>query len=171
VKTENFQQTLSDIDEIYASVFPDAIFNWYFLDDLIARQYQTDKDARSQIALFTVVALIIAGLGLLGMISNRVVEKTKEIGIRRVLGAQMHKIALLLVRGTIKQVIMAAAIAIPVGYYVALQYLERFSERITLQWWHYTAPVLILAGIMTVVISSVLWKTARTNPVDALRYE
>jgi putative ABC transport system permease protein len=171
IKTENFQQTLSEINEIYASVFPGAIFNWYFLDDVIAKQYQTDSEARSQIALFTVVALIIAGLGLLGMISNRVVERTKEIGIRRVLGAQLHKIALILVSGTIKQVAIAAAIAIPVGYYIALQYLERFSERVTLQWWHYTAPVLILVGIMTVVISSILWKTAKTNPVEALRYE
>lgn len=171
VKTENFNATLAKIKEIYTAVFPGAIFNWHFLDDVIAKQYQTDSEARNQIALFTVVALIIAGLGLLGMISNRAIEKTKEIGIRRVLGAQMHKIALVLVSGTMKQVIVAAVIAIPAGYYIGLQYLERFSERITLQWWHYTAPVLILVGIMTLVTSSILWKTARTNPVESLRYE
>jgi putative ABC transport system permease protein len=169
--TNDFKTTLSEIKEIYTTVFPGAIFNWYFLDDIIAKQYETYSQARSQIALFTVIALIIAGLGLLGMISNKVVEKTKEIGIRRVLGAQMHKIALVVVSGTIKHVIIATGIGIPVGYYIALQYLERFSERVTLQWWHYTAPVLILVGIMTVVISSILWKTATTNPVDALRYE
>jgi putative ABC transport system permease protein len=171
VDSDDFEKTLSEIKTIYTSVFPNSIFNWYFFDEIIAKHYHTETRARRQIAFFTLIALIIAGLGLLGMINNNVVEKTKEIGIRRVLGAEMHKIALVVVSNTIKQVVIATVIGIPLAYYIALQYLEKFSERITLQWWHYTTPMLILVTIMTVVTSTVLWKTARSNPVDALRYE
>ena len=171
IEATEVERTVAEIKDIYTAVFPRSVFNWSFLDDLITRQYRTDKETRSQITLFAVVALLISGLGLLGMISNKVVQKTKEIGIRRVLGAQMHKIALLVASETIRQVCVATLIGLPAGYYIARQYLERFSERITIQWWHYTAPVLILLVIMTVVISSVLRKTATINPVEALRYE
>lgn len=167
----NFDETLAEIKTVYSSVFPNSIFNWYFFDDIIAKHYYTETRARRQIAFFTVIALVIAGLGFLGMISNKVVEKTKEIGIGRVLGADMYKIGFVLVSSTIKQVILAAVIGIPLAYYLALQYLEKFSERITLQWWHYTTPLLILGSILIVVITTVLWKTARTNPVEALRHE
>jgi putative ABC transport system permease protein len=171
LNSDNFETTLSEIKTIYTSVFPGAIFNWYFFDDIVGKQYHAETRASHQIAFFTVIALIIASLGILGMISNKAVEKTKEIGIRRVLGAEIYKIAQVLLSSTIKQIVTATAVGIPVAYYVALQYLEKFSERIPLEWWHYAVPVLILLTIMALVISYVLIKTTRTNPVDALRYE
>ncbi len=133
--------------------------------------YAQEEVARNQIVLFTVLALLIACLGLLGMISYKVVEKTKEIGIRKVLGAELHQIAQVLLNATVKQIIAATIIGVPVAYYLAQQYLEKFSERITLQWWHFALPVLILVVIMFATIASVLWKAARSNPVDALKYE
>ena len=105
------------------------------------------------------------------MITNKVVEKTKEIGIRKVLGAELYQIAQILLNTTVKQVIIATVIGIPAAYYLTQQYLEKFSERITLQWWHYALPVMILVVIMFATIASVLWKAARSNPVEALKYE
>ena len=105
------------------------------------------------------------------MISNKAVEKTKEIGIRKVLGAQLHQITQILLNTTAKQIIAATFLGIPVAYYLTDQYLDKFSERIVLQWWHFTLPILILLVIMFATISSVLWRAARTNPVEALKCE
>ena len=171
VESENFNETIEGVEKFYNSVFPGSVFNWSFLDDQINSQYQSDRTARNQIFFFSALAIGIACLGLLGMISNKVVEKTKEIGIRKVMGAELHQIAQILLNTTAKQIIIATVIGIPVAYYLTQQYLEKFSERITLQWWHFALPVLILAVIMFATIASVLWKAAKSNPVEALKYE
>ena len=105
------------------------------------------------------------------MISNKVIEKTKEIGIRKVLGARMDQIAALLLNTTVRQVVIANLVGIPLAYYLVQQYLTKFSERLEMSWWHYTVPALLLLTIMFATITSVLYKTAKSNPVDALKYE
>lgn len=162
---------MNRIEKVFRHLFPENIFHWYFLSDHMNIHYQNEKTARNQITLFTLIGIGIACLGLLGIFSNRVVEKTKEIGIRKVLGARLYQIALILLSTTAKQAIFAIIIGIPVAYYLTQQYLEKFSERITLHWWHYALPVLILVVIMFGSISSVLWNAARSNPVDALKHE
>ncbi|MEX2232854.1 MAG: FtsX-like permease family protein, partial [Cyclobacteriaceae bacterium] len=171
IKGQNIAEIIDRIEKQYRQVFPGQIFHWYFLDDHMNAHYKNENIARNQILLFTCIAIGIACLGLLGMISNKVVQKTKEIGIRKVLGAELHQIAHVLLNTTIKQAILATVIGIPVSFYLTVQYLQKFSERITLQWWHFALPVVILMTILLVTISSVLWKATRTNPVDSLRYE
>ena len=105
------------------------------------------------------------------MISNSVVEKTKEIGIRKVLGAQLHQIGYVLLNTTIKQITLSTFLGLPIAYYLTQQYLLKFSERIALQWWHYTVPIGLLLVIMLTTIAFVIGKAARTNPVDSLRYD
>ena len=171
IERENFEAILAKVNELYRVSFHGNLFNWAFLDDNVNRHYQNEKVANNQILLFTSIAIGIACLGLLGMISNKVVEKTKEIGIRKILGAQMHQIGKILLDTTIRQIVVAIVIGIPVAYYLSQQYLQKFSERIALQWWHYALPVVILLGIMFITIASVLYKAARSNPVEALKYE
>ena len=171
IEGENFDSTLDKIGELYSISFHGNLFNWTFLDDNVNRHYENEMVAGNQILLFTSIAIGIACLGLLGMISNKVVEKTKEIGIRKVLGAELHQIAQILLNTTVKQLIIATAVGIPVAYYLTQQYLEKYSERITLQWWHFALPIVILILIMLVTVASVLYKAARSNPVEALKYE
>ncbi len=169
--TENIDETVSTIESSFENIFPGNVFTWYFLDDHVNRFYGNEKIARNQIILFTILAIGIACMGLLGMIANKVDEKTKEIGIRKVLGARMHQIAQILLDTTVRQFTVATLIGIPVAYYFVQQYLQKFSERVTLHWWHYAIPVGLLLFIMFITIASVLFKAARTNPVDSLRYE
>jgi putative ABC transport system permease protein len=169
--SQNFEGTMASIKVLFEQQFPGNAFTWYFLDEHINRVYVHEQTARNQIVLFTVLALFIACVGLLGTITNKAAEKTKEIGIRKAMGAQLHQIAQILLNTTVKQIVIATIIGIPVAYYLIQQYLEKYSERIVLQWWHYGLPVLILVTIMFLTISSVLWKAAKNNPVEALKYE
>ena len=171
IQSANFDESIGEIKSIFEELFPDNFFNWYFLDEYINRVYANEKVARNQIILFTALAMVIACLGLLGMISNKVTEKTKEIGIRKVLGAELRHVAQILLNTTAKHVLMATGIGIPIGYYFTKQYLQKFSVHIDLQWWHFALPVLILVVIMFSTVAAVLWKAANTNPVDALKYD
>jgi putative ABC transport system permease protein len=171
VHPEKFSATIDYVEKKYQQFFPEHAFNWYFLDDAINGKYQEHLMARNQTALFSVLTIGIACLGLLGMISNKVVERTKEIGIRKVLGAKLHQIAQLLLSITLRQIIIAACIGIPIAHYLTQQYLKNYTARVALHWWHYVIPVSMLMGIMFLSISSVLWKAATNNPVDALKHE
>jgi putative ABC transport system permease protein len=171
LETTDIQSTIDKLDELYSQTFPESLFHWYFLDEFVNRHYAGEKIARNQVVFFTIIAIGIACLGLLGMISNKVVEKTKEIGIRKVLGAQLHQIAQILLSTTFRQIIIATIIGIPVAYYLTQQYLQKFSERIELQWWHFALPVLILVLIMLGTVAAVVLKAAKSNPVEALKYE
>lgn len=159
------------LEELFKSTFPQETFNWVFLDQNITRHYAQETIIRNQIVLFTFLAIGIACLGLLGTTSNKVVEKTKEIGIRKVLGAQMYQIAKILLDTTTKQVLIANVIGIPVAYYLVQQYLDKFSERLTFHLWHYATPIILLLLIMFGTIARILLKAARTNPVESLRSE
>jgi len=171
VSPNHFEETIATIEKLCKRQFPSMVFSWSFLDDKVNEVYAQEKIARNQIILFTSLAVLIACLGLLGMISNKVVEKTKEIGIRKVLGAQLYNIAQMLLNTTVKQIVMATMIGLPIAYFLTQQYLEKYSERINLQWWHFALPVLVLVVIMFSTVATVLWKAARNNPVDALRTE
>ena len=104
VQPEVFVDVISFVEKKYKEFFPEQVFNWYFLDEIINGKYHQRLVARNQIALFSILAIGIACLGLLGMITNKAVEKTKEIGIRKVLGAQLDQIAQILLNTTAKQV-------------------------------------------------------------------
>jgi putative ABC transport system permease protein len=173
LKVDNTQlhSTLSKIEQTFRRVFPEEGFRWQILNDNINRHYNDERIGRNQVVLFTLIAIFIASLGLLGMVANKAVEKTKEIGIRKVLGARALHIAEILVRSTVLQLLIGVAIGIPLSLYFTTNYLERFSERITLQWWHYAIPVMILMAILFATVVSVLIKAVRTNPVDSLKCE
>ena len=171
INLERADMTIATAEGAFKKIFPGNVFTWYFLEDHVNRVYQGEEVIRNQIILFTCVTILIASIGLLGMISLKAVEKTKEIGIRKVLGAQLSQIGILLLHSTFKQAVIAFAISAPIAYYFTQQYLEKFSERIDLQWWHFGLPVALLMIIMIITVGTVVWKAAKNNPVEALKYE
>jgi putative ABC transport system permease protein len=164
-------EVLIKLEVLFKKTFPKEILRWKTLDENINRHYDNERIARNQILLFTVLALGIACLGLLGMISNKVVERTKEIGVRKILGAKSYHIAQILVNTTMTQVIVAAVVGVPLSYMLATNYLNKYSERINIVWWHFALPVALLVVIMILTIAGILIKASRTNPVESLRSE
>lgn len=162
---------VSKFSAYYKAQFPGNPFNWYFLDEKVRQQYGDQKVARNQITLFTALAVIVACLGLLGMIANTVAEKIKEISIRKILGARIHHISKMLLKTTLTQIAIAVVIGIPISWQLSQGYLQRFTERVELQWWHFLIPILLLMMIMLATVASVVLKAVKTNPVDALKHE
>jgi putative ABC transport system permease protein len=162
---------VSNLQELYQTVFPQETFQWSFLDQNIRRNYAQEQITRNQIILYTFLAIGIACLGLLGTTSNKVVEKTKEIGIRKILGAPLYQIALLIINTSIKQLLFSIVIGVPLAYLLVEKYQERYSERMDFSWWHYALPVALLIVIMILTIAGILIKASRTNPVESLRSE
>jgi len=133
--------------------------------------YAYEKVTRNQILLFTLLSIAIACLGLVAMMSQKIADKTKEIGIRKILGASITHIGNLLIRATIFQLSFASLVSTPLAYYLGTQYLQKYSERITLSWWYFVIPIAILLIIMIASIFTMLLNAVRTNPVDSLRSE
>jgi putative ABC transport system permease protein len=158
-------------EKLYNDLFPGNVFSWYFIDKHINRHYQHQNIIRNQISFFTFLAVAVACLGLLGMITNKVADKIKEISIRRILGAHYLHISAMLLGSTFKQILVAMIIGMPIAWLLAHEYLQRYTERISLHWWHFTLPMIILLSIMFVTVASVLWNAARSNPVDALKHD
>ena len=130
-----------------------------------------EKFGRNQILLFTMLAIGIACLGLIAIMNHNIIERTKEIGIRKILGAKGLQIGKLLMHSTLLQLSVAFLISIPVAYYLAQQYLQKYAERIPLDWWYFLIPAGMLAAIMFFTISGMVIRAVRTNPVESLRYE
>ena len=160
---------LKTIADIYEDVFPGNVFSANFWSEMLSLPYKDEKFTRNQISFFIFIAIGIACLGLLGMLSNRVVEKTREIGIRKALGANLGNIWRLLLSSTFVQLLLSIIIGIPIAYYISSQYLQRYAVQISIDWWYFFIPCALLCSILFATISFTLLKVARTNPVDALR--
>lgn len=167
----NISPALEMLEKKFSEIFPGNVFSVSFLDSTIQQSYFSEKRISNQLNVFTILAIGIACLGLLGIISNKAVEKTKEIGIRKALGAGIGNIGHVLLRDTFFHVLISVMIALPVAWYFSHQYLQRFTDQITIKWWYFVLPVAAVIAVLMSCISSVLWKAARTNPVEALKYE
>ena len=171
MKTGNAPKTLEYIKAQYDRFFPGNAFESFFLDDYFDRQYRADEQFGNIFALFTVLAIIIACLGLIGLSTFAIKLRTKEIGIRKVLGATIQGIVYLFFSDFIKLVCIAAIIAIPVVYWVASKWLNNFAFHIQLGWFIFVLAPLLLLLIAFITVSAQSVKAALSNPVKALRSE
>ncbi len=170
--TQNMPETLAFIEKTWHQFLPQIPFTFWFLnDDLTRVRYQNEIRTGNALSVFSGLTIFVACLGLLGLISFRAEQKTKEIGIRKVLGASVFSIFNLLAREFVKLVIIACVIASPIAYLFAGRWLQDFTYRINLH------PVYFLIGGMLALLLALATmayqalKAARTNPVDALRTE
>ncbi|MEO5978891.1 MAG: FtsX-like permease family protein, partial [Chryseolinea sp.] len=171
VRPGMMDEAMSTLKKEFEEVFPTAPFQSYFLDSHINQYYTGERIFLQQISLFTGIAIFIACLGLLGMMRIKVLEYAKEIAIRKVLGAKIYQLGRLLLTSSIAQVAVATLLALPVSYYLDMSYLEKFSDRITLGWWHYVLPICIFLMLLLCSIATLILEAAKANPVDALHQE
>ncbi len=167
----NVQSTLIALETSWKGVVPNEPFEFSFLDDDLQAMYKNETRMTTLVNIFCGIALLVSSLGLLGLTAFTVERRTKEIGIRKVLGASVASIIGLLTKDFIKLVVLAIILAIPLGYWAAGQWLQDYAYRIELSWWMFA-----LAGVAAVVIAFMTvagqsWRAARANPVESLRTE
>ncbi len=171
VDTRDLDGLLSAVKETWTAFYPDKPFEYFFLDESFERLYHAEEVAGRLVQIFTLLALIISGMGIWGLVTFATEQKTKETGVRKVLGASIFNIVYDLLKDLIKGMLVANIIAWPVAFWLLNNWLEGYAYRISLQWWMF-----IFAGIaaLGIALSSVLWQVVRAataEPVKALRYE
>jgi putative ABC transport system permease protein len=171
LNTTNLSQTIAAIRTKYEAWFPGNLFDYYFLDESYNAQYQNDKLFGKVFGIFTSIAILIACLGLLGLSLYTVMQRTKEIGVRKVLGASVSNIVLLISRDFIKLVLIANFIAFPVAWWVMNSWLEDFAFRINISWWVFASAIILALFVAVGTLSFHAVKAAVTSPVKSLRTE
>jgi len=171
LKPGNIRQQIKQLKNTWNELMPEEPFNFQFYDNIFQAMYAKDLKLGQSIAFFSLIAVILTCMGILGQIFLICLNKTKEIGIRKVNGAKVLEVILMLNKGFIKWVFVAFIIATPIAYYAMYKWLENFAYKTHLNWW-----IFVLAGILTLVITLLIvsWQSFRyatINPVEALKNE
>lgn len=170
-KAADTQHLIASVQDVWKKTFPGYDFNYFFLDQDFEKQYQAEQRLANVFTLFAIVTIVIAAIGLIGLVSFMVVAKTKEIGVRKVLGAGVFSITKLLSKEFIVLVVVANVISIPVAWYFASQWLEKFAYRTTLNPLLFVWTTLIGVTITLLAVGYQTIRAAKTDPVKSLRYE
>jgi putative ABC transport system permease protein len=171
INTENLGDTLAFTGKTWKSLFPGYPFEYYFLDDDFNKQYLAEERTGSLFGVFTLLGQFIACLGLLGLAAFTTQQRTKEIGVRKVLGASISGITFLVSKEFIKWVILANIIAWPAAYIAVNQWLSSFAYRAPIGIWSFIISALLALLIAIITVSYQSIRAAATNPMEALRYE
>jgi putative ABC transport system permease protein len=163
--------TISFIEYVWKKYAGDEEFSWNFLDDSLQKLYAADQRTSEIAGAFSVLAIFIACLGLLGLAAFVTEQRTKEIGIRKVLGASVAEIVALLSKEFVKWVLIANVVAWPLAYYVMNNWLKNFAYRTEISLWIFVASGVVALVIALLTVSSHAIKAAMANPVHSLRYE
>lgn len=166
-----YAETIASIEATYTSTFPGNPFQYRFQDDFFDEQYKADQRFGNIFSLFTLLAIIVACLGLFGLASFTATQRIKEIGIRKVVGASIGSLLVMLSKDFMILVTLSIAVGLAAAYWITSSWLEEFPKQIELGLWFFGWPAL---AVTTIAIGTISWKTiqtARTNPVKALRYE
>ncbi|HEX8041256.1 MAG TPA: ABC transporter permease [Chryseosolibacter sp.] len=171
VETRDIGPLLADSKEKYSRIFPGNPFDYFFLDSFFNRQYKNDLQFGQVFGFFALLAIFVASLGLFGLASFTAAQRTKEIGIRKVLGSTVSDIFLLLSRDFLKLVVAANIIAVPLVWLLMEKWLDNFAFRIEIGLWVFIFAAVVTTLIALVTVSYQSIRAALTNPVDSLRYE
>jgi len=171
IRPENIPQTMSFIKDKWITFAPDQPIQYSFLDDDFERLYNPEKRTRRLLAVFALLSVFIGCLGLFGLASYSVEQRTKEIGIRKILGASVTNIAMMLLRQFSVWVLLANIVAWPVAFYVMNLWLQNFAYRTEINLFMFIGSGLLVFGIANLAVSYQAIKCAVAHPADSLRYE
>ena len=169
--TFNAEKTVDEISKIWEAVYPNDVFEYSFYDEELARFYAREELTRRLIIFFASLSIFISCLGLLGLVGVAVAQRTKEIGVRKLLGASVASIITLLSKTYLKLLIIAIVISVPVAYYFMNKWLQDFAYRISIGWWIFflAGATALFVGLATMSLQAI--KAAMANPVKSLRTE
>ncbi|MBD0353172.1 MAG: FtsX-like permease family protein, partial [Flavisolibacter sp.] len=171
LKSDNLTQALAHVQTTWKRLAPNEPFTYSFLSEDFDRMYRSEQRAGQIFISFAVLAILIACLGLFGLATYAAEQRTKEIGIRKVLGASVSNIVNMLSKDFLKLVFIASVIAFPVAWWGMHQWLQDFAYRIHISWWVFVVAALVAFVIALVTVSFQAVKAALTNPVKNLRTE
>jgi putative ABC transport system permease protein len=163
--------TLAALEKTWTSMYPDQIYEYEFLDQQTAQFYEAEQTILKLIQVFSLIALIIGCLGLYGLVSYMAVQKTKEIGIRKVLGGTVANILWIFGKELFLLILIAFALAAPIGWWIMFKWLQNYEYRFNITWWIFAieAAIILVVALLTVGFRSA--KAAMMNPANALRTE
>ena len=171
LNTSNLQSAMATIEKAYQTTIPNRPFSYYFLDEFFNRQYVTEEKFGKLFLNFSLLAIFISCLGLLGLASYSTIQRTKEIGIRKILGASVPNILNLLSIDFLKLVFISFFVAVPVAAYFMHKWLNDFAYKIKISWWMFALAMLIALLVAFLTISLQALRAATSNPVKSLRTE
>lgn len=171
LQTEDLEGTLAHIEATVKEFIPNMPYQQFFLDDTYSQLYRSEQRIGQAFNIFTLITLFIACMGLFGLVSHQVLQRTKEIGIRKVLGASVAQIVELLSKDFVRLVSIALVIAIPVAWLLMQYWLRDFVYRISIPWWAFVMVGCLAIAIAFLTISIQSVKAALANPVKALRQD
>ena len=167
----NIGQQISELRKVWKTMLPDDPMEFTFYDDQFQAMYIKEDKLSKSISFFSFIAIVLTCMGILGQIFLISLNRTKEIGVRKVNGATVSEILVLLNRDFVIWVIVALVIASPIAYYAMSKWLENFAYKTTLNWWIFALAGVLALGIALLTVSWQSWRAATRNPVEALRYE
>jgi putative ABC transport system permease protein len=170
-KVEDLGETMTKVEAAWKKIYPDQKFTYAFMDDTIKKFYETEQLTGKLARAATAITILISCLGLFGLSSFTVIQRTKEIGIRKVLGATVSSITILLSKDFLKLVVIAFSLSAVPAYYVVQWWLKNFAYRMEITTWLFVIAGLasLLTAFITVSIKTV--NAAQSDPVKSLRYE
>jgi ABC-type antimicrobial peptide transport system permease subunit len=171
IRPGDIPNTIGFLERTWKAINPGIPFEYYFINEEFDKLYKTDLKLQTLFGYFAFLAIFIACLGLLGLSLFTVQRRTKEIGIRKVLGASVSRIIALLSKDFVKLVLLANLIAWPAAYFAMNKWLQNFAYRIDIGWWMFALAGGLALLIAFVTVSAQAIKAALANPVEALRYE
>ncbi len=171
LNTHNTARALADVETSWKKFFPSQAFNYSFLDDTFNKTYKDDIKTSRVIFIFSIIVILISVLGLFGLATFTAQRRTKEIGVRKVLGASVTNIIIMLSREFIKLILLSVIIACPIVWYFANEWLQNFAYRIEIHWWIFVLSAITAIGIAFITVIYHAIKAARSNPVENLRTE
>jgi putative ABC transport system permease protein len=168
---QSLKETISKIEKIWTSTYPEHIFSYQFLDENIKAFYANEEKSAQLFQIFSLIFLSIGCLGLYGLITFVVNRKSKEVAIRKVLGADIRQILVMFSSEYVKLIFISFLIAVPIAYVAVDSWLSNFANHIPLTWWLFVLPGSVVLVIALVVVITKSFRTANANPVDKLKYE
>jgi putative ABC transport system permease protein len=169
--TNDPQEVVNRIQESFEYFFPGQFFTSHFLDEILGRQISTERNISKIFSLFSFLCIVISCMGLFGLTSFMVNQRRKEISLRKVLGASVSKINLMLLAGFLRWVAIAAIIALPLTYSLLNRWLSNYPYRIDIGILHFVIPLVTIVFISATTILSLSTRAARQNPAENLKYE